>query len=132
MMQQTNEILPCDAGAIASKKGIRFMHIRRPCWQFKGGKIRKFNSEFGGITIAYCSSGKSQYKCAMARCNLKDKDRYSKEKGRQQALERLIEDDDVWTLDLAHNAEIFEQVVELVLNFKEFRRALRPEVRVYE
>lgn len=108
---------------------VLYIHLRRPSIKLKRKGVRMGPSDFGGITVAYTKIGDNQYKCAMARCNLKDKDRYNKKLGRKLALERLTEDDDVWTLDLAESHNIHGQMLELVLNFKEFRRALRPEIR---
>lgn len=112
-----------------NEQQTRYMHIRRPMIKFTRTELINTCSSTGGITVAYKKIGDNQYKCAMARCNLKDKDHYRKSEGRSRALQRLIEDDDVWTLDLAEGADIYSEMLELLLTLKEFRRALRPEVR---
>jgi hypothetical protein len=108
---------------------IRYMHFRRPLFKFGRASMQMRSSNFGGITVAYRKTGEHQYKCAMARCSLKDKDRYDKPIGRKVAMRRLVEDDDVWTLDLAVGLDLRGQMLKLLTDLKEFRRALRPEIR---
>lgn len=110
-------------------KNIRYMHIRRPLLQLGRSEVKGTISALGGITAAYVKLADNQYKVAFARCNAKNGDHYQKLEGRHRAVERLLEDDDVWMLDLAANTNIYIQLLELALNIKEFRRALRPEVR---
>lgn len=112
-----------------NEQQIRYMHIRRLSVALKRVGFQYNTSDFGGITVAYYKVAENQYKCAMARCNLKDKDRYNKHEGRRLAHSRLLEDDDVWTLDLAKGTNIYTEMLELVTNFKELRRSLKPEVR---
>ncbi len=108
---------------------IRYIHFRRPQIVLGRLGLRMQPSEFGGITIAYTKMAENEYKCAMARCNTRDKDRYNKTKGRDEAKTRLLENDDVWQLSVSPGADIYTEMLELVTQFKEFRRALRPEVR---
>lgn len=107
---------------------IKYIHIRRPLLKIHRGELNTEWSPYGGITVAYRKIGPNQYKCAFARCNLRDKDRYNKNDGRNCARIRLREDDDVWTLDLDEGANVCKELVTLVHGIKELRRALRVEV----
>lgn len=108
---------------------IRYMHLRRSVVLCGKRGFAVEVSPTGGITVAYYKIGPNQYKCAFARCNIKDKDHYNKTRGRDRAKMFLLEDDDVWMLDLDEDANVQKAIAELVLGIKEFRRALRPEVR---
>src|SRR6266404_3545593 len=103
---------------------IKFIHLRR--WAIKANHMEldlKTHYPLGGLTVAYVKHAPNVYKVAFAHCNKKD--HYIKKFGRDFAVARLLENDEVWYVSTEEGRKPFDAIVELVSCVRELRKNLK-------
>lgn len=107
---------------------IRFIHLRRPVYDFGRTSLYSYNvSATGGLTIAYEKQTNGAYRFAVARCN--PSDHYCKRSGAALSRELLEIGEETWTMHVAEESVFYQQLIELLQLRGEFRRNIAPVVK---